>query len=69
MFLYEEDLKQAFWEKYKTREHILSYAFEIGRRQGMDLVTFENFLDAYEFNAFEFKLSDGVSAAACSKRS
>lgn len=67
MFLYEQDLKEAFWEKYKTREHILNYAFEIGRQSGIDLVTFEYFLDYYEFNAFEFKLSDVKKAIVQSK--
>lgn len=58
MFLYEKDLKEAFWEKYKTRDNIKSYAFEIGRNGGMDLVTFEYFRDMYEYNSFEFKLEN-----------
>lgn len=58
MFLYEKDLKEAFWEKYKTRDNIKSYAFEIGRSGGMDLVTFEYFRDMYEYNSFEFKLEN-----------
>ena len=58
MFLYEKDLKEAFWEKYKTRNNIKSYAFEIGRSGGMDLVTLEYFRDMYEYNSFEFKLEN-----------
>lgn len=67
MFLYEKDLKQAFWNKYKTRDNIKNYSFEIGRTGGMDLVTLELFMDKIEFNAFEFKLSDVKKAILQSK--
>ena len=66
-FLYEKDLKEEFWKKYKTRDNIINYSFETGRTAGMDLVTFENFMDKYEFNAFEFKLSDIKKAILQSK--
>ena len=58
MFLYEEDLKNSFWDKYKKRKNIKNYAFEVGRKGGVDLVTFESLSDVFEFNAFEFKLED-----------
>lgn len=58
MFLYEKDLQEAFWEKYKGRPNILSYQFDSGRRGGMDIVTFETLGERYEFNAFECKLND-----------
>lgn len=58
MFLYENDLKEAFWNKYKTRDNIKSYAFEFGRKGGIDLVTLEYFRNMYEYNAFEFKLEN-----------
>jgi len=35
MFLYEKDLKEVFWEKYKSRDNVKNYAFEIGRNGGM----------------------------------
>ncbi|WP_455089890.1 hypothetical protein [Peptoanaerobacter stomatis] len=66
-FLYEKDLKEEFWKKYKTRDNIINYSFETGRTAGMDLVTFEYFMDKYEFNAFEFKLSDIKKAILQSK--
>lgn len=58
MFLYEEDLKNSFWEKYKRRSNVKNYAFEVGRKGGVDLVTFESLSNVFEFNAFEFKLED-----------
>ena len=58
MFLYEKDLKDAFWTKYKNRENIKNYVFEIGRSGGIDLVTFECFANSYEYNAFEFKIDN-----------
>ncbi len=58
MFLYEKDLKDAFWEKYKSRDNIKNYAFEMGRSGGADLITFEHLNNNYEYNAFEFKLND-----------
>lgn len=67
MFLYEKDLKESFFEKYKTRINIKSYSFERGRFGGMDLVTFELLNNKYEFNAFEFKLSDVKKALLQSK--
>lgn len=67
MFLYENDLKQAFFDKYKSRENIKNYSFDIARSGGMDFVTFELFMDRYEFNAFEFKLSDIKKAILQSK--
>ena len=67
MFLYEKDLKESFFEKYKTRINIKRYSFEIGRFGGMDLVTFELLNNKYEFNAFEFKLSDVKKALLQSK--
>jgi len=65
--LYEKDLKESFFEKYKTRINIKSYSFERGRFGGMDLVTFELLNNKYEFNAFEFKLSDVKKALLQSK--
>lgn len=67
LFLYEKDLKESFFEKYKTRINIKSYSFERGRFGGMDLVTFELLNNKYEFNAFEFKLSDVKKALLQSK--
>ncbi len=67
LFLYEKDLKESFFEKYKTRINIKRYSFEIGRFGGMDLVTFELLNNKYEFNAFEFKLSDVKKALLQSK--
>lgn len=67
MFLYEKDLKESFFEKYKTRINIKSYSFERGRFGGMDLVTFELLNNKYEFNSFEFKLSDVKKALLQSK--
>ena len=67
MFLYENDLKEAFFDKYKNRDNIKNYSFEIARLGGMDLVTVEYFADKYEFNAFEFKLSDIKKAILQSK--
>lgn len=58
MFLYEIDLREAFWTKYKNRENIKNYAFEIGRNGGIDLVTFEYLSTFYEYNAFEFKIDN-----------
>lgn len=58
MFLYEKDLKDAFWEKYRVRDNILSHSFEIGRQGGTDLITFEELNGNYEINSFEFKLED-----------
>lgn len=46
MFLYEIDLREAFWTKYKNRGNIKNYAFEIGRSGGIDLVTFEYFANS-----------------------
>ena len=51
MFLYEKDLKEAFWEKYKSRDNVKNYAFEIGRSGGADLITFEYLNNRYEYNA------------------
>ena len=67
LFLYEKDLKESFFEKYKTRINIKSYSFERGRFGGMDLVTFELLNNKYEFNSFEFKLSDVKKALLQSK--
>lgn len=67
LFLYEKGLKESFFEKYKTRINIKRYSFEIGRFGGMDLVTFELLNNKYEFNAFEFKLSDVKKALLQSK--
>ena len=67
LFLYEKDLKESFFEKYKTRINIKSYSFERGRFGGMDLVTFELLNNKYEFNDFEFKLSDVKKALLQSK--
>ena len=62
MFLYEKDLKDAFREKYKSRDNVKNYAFEIGRSGGADLITFEYLNNRYEYNAFEFKI-DNISKA------
>lgn len=58
MFLYEKDMRDLFWEKYRLRDNILSYDFEMGRIGGVDLLTFEKLNGVFEINSFEFKLND-----------
>lgn len=59
MFLYEKDLKEIFWKRYNYKGRALRYQFECALRDGnADLVTVEKYGDEYQFNAFEFKLSD-----------
>ena len=58
MFLYEKDLKQAFWKHYKDRKSVLRYQFECDAREGgIDLLTVEEYGGENEICSFEFKLS------------
>lgn len=65
MFLYEKDLKHAFWENYKARKSILKYQFESSAREGgIDLLTIEEVQGEYQICSFEFKLSNIKKAFA-----
>lgn len=59
MFLYEKDLKKAFWDHYKDRKSVLKYQFECAAREGgVDLLTIEEYGGEYEICSFEFKLDN-----------
>lgn len=59
MFLYEDDLKKAFWDSYNSKGRAKRYMFEAPFRKGnIDLLTLEVYKDIYQLNAFEFKLKD-----------
>jgi len=65
LFLYEKDLKKAFWNHYKDRKSILKYQFECAAREGgVDLLTIEEYGGEYEICSFEFKLDNMKKAFA-----
>lgn len=58
-FLYEEELRDKFWEYYNRKGRAKRYQFECkARKGGIDLVTIELYQDNWQINAFEFKLDD-----------
>lgn len=61
LFLYEKELKEAFWKSYNRNNRAKRWQFECPVREGnADLVTIEYHqgTDSYQYNAFEFKLND-----------
>lgn len=59
MFLYEDDLKRAFWKNYNYNNRAVIFQFESDFRGGnIDLVTIEKYQEKWQINAFEFKIDD-----------
>lgn len=59
MFLYENELIDAFWKSYNHRGRAKKWQFQCDVREGnADLVTIELYQGNWQINAFEFKLND-----------
>lgn len=68
MYIYENKLKENFWNNYNNKNRAVKYQFECNLRDGnIDLVTIEIYQENYQINAFEFKLSDMKKAISQAK--
>lgn len=68
MYIYENKLKENFWNNYNNKNRAVKYQFECSLRDGnIDLVTIEIYQENYQINAFEFKLSDIKKAISQAK--
>lgn len=68
MYIYENKLKENFWNNYNNKNRAVKYQFECNLRDGnIDLVTIEIYQENYQINAFEFKLSDIKKAISQAK--